>query len=78
MVFSGEGWLKGDRVQVWITDPATGNVYSDESTYAWATTNGEIPAAPGLVIVFEGKPGTYDITVAGTTNVIKSTTFTAS
>jgi hypothetical protein len=78
VLFSGEGWLKGDRVQIWITDPATGKVYSSQSSYAWATTNGEIPASPGLVIVFEGKPGTYDITVAGTTNVIKSVSFTAS
>ena len=78
VVFSGQGWLKGDRVQVWITDPATGKVYSDKTTYAWATTGGDIPASPGLIIVFEGKPGKYDITVAGTTNVIKSTAFTAS
>ena len=78
VLFSGEGWLKGDRVSVWITDPATGAVYSDKSSYAWATTNGEIPASPGLVIVFEGKPGTYAITVAGSTNVIESIKFTAS
>jgi hypothetical protein len=78
VVFSGQGWLKGDRVQVWITNPATGTVYSDQTTYAWATTGGDIPASPGLIVVFEGKPGTYAITVAGTTNVIESTTFTAS
>jgi hypothetical protein len=78
VLFSGEGWLKGDRIQIWITDPATGKVYGNDSTYAWVTTNGEIPASPGLIIVFEGKPGPYHITVAGSTNVIESTTFTAS
>lgn len=78
VVFSGEHWLKGDRVDIWITDPTTGKVYSDKTTYAWATTNGEIPASPGLIIAFDGKPGTYYITVSGSNNVVESTRFTAS
>lgn len=78
VAFSGQGWLKGDRVDVWITDPATGKVYGDSNTYAWVTNSGDIPASPGLILLFDGKPGTYYITVKGTTNVIESVAFTAS
>lgn len=80
VAFSGDRWEYGERVQVWITDPKTGKVYGETNiTYAWATTNGEIPAAPGLVIFFVGSAGTYDLTVHGmTSNVTGVVRFAAS
>jgi hypothetical protein len=69
VAFSGERWEYGERVQLWITDPKTGAVYGETNiSYAWATTGGDIPASPGLILFFEGTAGTYNLTVYGTTS----------
>jgi hypothetical protein len=78
--FSGVNWEFGERVQVWITDHVTGKVYgSNNVSYAWATTTGQIPASPGLLLFFPGTAGTYDLTVHGlTSNFTQVISFTAS